>query len=364
MNKKWLEMFERLVNTDTGFDLDSSTKLERTRFVAEHLKSLGFEVHTEKAAHVALRGEPPYLTLIGHLDTVFKEGEASRRPFKVENNVAMGPGVADMKGGVVVLLAVVEEALKKGIDSLCIILNVDEELGSKESKETFEKYAKESFCCLSFEPGGANGGIVVSRKGIASLDMRVKGVKGHASRLEEGANAIVEASHKICKLYALNGHIGSLTVSPTVINGGEKSNITPDLCKVYCDVRFSNQEELKEFEEKLAEITRTSWIERTSCEYSLIQRRPAMVFMEEMKLAVEDAFQRLGKRFELQHSSGGADGAFFTALGVPTLDGLGLCGGRFHSEEEFALIDSFEERVMLSLELLNYFSSKRKKVIS
>jgi len=360
MDKKWLEIFERLVNTDTGFDLDSSTKLERTQFVAAFLKDLGFQLHEERAAHVALKGEAPYLTLIGHLDTVFKEGEATRRPFKLEDNVAKGPGVADMKGGVVVLLAVVEEATRKGLDGLCVILNVDEELGSKESRETFERYAKQSLCCLSFEPGGVHGGIVVSRKGIASLDIQVKGIKGHASRLQEGANAVVEASHKVCQIYALNGQIGSLSVNPTIISGGEKSNITPDLCKVHCDVRFSNAEELEEFKRKLEEIVRSNHIERTSCEYSLNERRPAMIFMEEMRQALEEAFQKLQKRFELEHSSGGADGAFFTALGVPTLDGLGLSGGRFHSEEEFALVDSFEGRVKLSLEVLDHFDKKRR----
>lgn len=359
MEKKWLDMFERLVNIDTGFDLDAKAKLSRTQFVVDFLKGLGFDVHEERAAHVAVKGDPPYLTLIGHLDTVFKEGEAAKRPFTVENGVARGPGVADMKGGVVVLLATVDEALKRSLDGLCVILNVDEELGSKESRETFEKYAKKSACCLSFEPGNVNGEIVVSRKGIASLDIVVKGIKGHASRLEEGANAIVEASHKICQIYALNGTLGDLSVNPTIINGGEKSNITPDLCKFYCDVRFSNKKELGEFERKLAEIARTSSVERTSCEYSLNERRPAMIFMEEMKRALEEVFQRLGKRFELEHSSGGADGAFFTALDVPTLDGLGLCGGRFHSEEEFALLGSFDERVKLSLELLKYFDERR-----
>ncbi|MCS7175767.1 M20 family metallopeptidase [Pseudothermotoga sp.] len=359
MEKRWLDLFERLVNIDTGFDLDVETKLSRTRFVMDSLKKLGFEVHEEKAAHVAEKGQPPYLTLIGHLDTVFKEGEAIRRPFKVENGVAKGPGVADMKGGVIVLLATVEEALKENLDGLCVVLNVDEELGSKESRNTFENYARKSVCCLSFEPGGINGEIVTSRKGIASLDIVVKGVKGHASRLEEGANAIVEASHKICQIYSMNGIVGSLSVNPTIINGGEKSNITPDLCKVYCDVRFSSKQELKEFEKKLAEITRTSFVERTTCEYNLNERRPAMSFMEEMKQALEEVFQRLGKRYEFEHSSGGADGAFFTALGVPTLDGLGLCGGRFHSEEEFAFIQSFDERVKLSLELLRYFDERR-----
>lgn len=131
VEEKWLKLYEKLVNTDTGFDIDLSTKLKRTSFIAEILQKMGFEVHQEEAAHVALIGREPYLTLIGHLDTVFKEGESQRRPFQIKENLVYGPGAADMKGGIVTLLATCELARKAGIDNLCVILNVDEELGSK-----------------------------------------------------------------------------------------------------------------------------------------------------------------------------------------------------------------------------------------
>ncbi|MEJ5230176.1 MAG: M20/M25/M40 family metallo-hydrolase [Pseudothermotoga sp.] len=359
MIEKWLNLYKELVNTDTGFDIDFHTKLSRTSFVAQILEQMGFSVFQEEAAHVGLLGEEPYLTLIGHLDTVFKEGEALRRPFCIENGVVRGPGAADMKGGVVTLLAATQMAIEKGIRNLCVILNVDEELGSKASKTTFEKYAAKSLCCLSFEPGGVNGEIVNSRKGIASMNLVVKGKKGHASRLEEGANAIVEACRKIDAIYSLNGKIGSVTLNPTIMNAGEKSNITPDLCNAYFDVRFSTQKEFEQCREILSELCSKTSIDGTSCELSIQIRRPSMEFHPKMKEAVEKAFERIGVRFDYQHSSGGADSAFFSQFGVPTIDGLGLVGGRFHSEEEFALLNSFETRVALSLEILRYFNSKR-----
>ncbi|HEY8542934.1 MAG TPA: M20/M25/M40 family metallo-hydrolase [Pseudothermotoga sp.] len=359
MEEKWLRLYEKLVNTDTGFDISLSAKLERTSFVTEILNTYGFEVHQEEAAHVALLGKEPYLTLIGHLDTVFKEGESKARPFQIKENLIYGPGVSDMKGGIITLLATVEAARKNSINSLCVILNVDEELGSKVSRETFYKYANKSVCCLSFEPGGVNGEIVASRKGIVSMNLTVKGKKGHASRLHEGANALVEACRKVDKIYSLNGVFGDLTLNPTIINSGEKSNITPDLCNVYFDVRFSTKSELEDCRKSISEICSDTSIEGTVCEFSFQERRPAMGFHPQMKIALEKTFEKIGRRFELQHSSGGADSAFFYEFNVPTIDGLGITGGRFHSEEEYAFLNSFEPRVALSLEILKYFDQKR-----
>lgn len=359
MEERWLKLYERLVNTGTGFDVDFHTKLERTSFIADKLKELGFGVFQEGAAYVAIHGEKPYITLIGHLDTVFKEGEAAKRPFQMRDGIAYGPGAADMKGGIITLLATVELAIREGIKNICVILNVDEELGSKTSRQTFEKYAPESLCCLSFEPGGVNGEIVTSRKGIASMNLVVRGKKGHASRLQEGANALVEACRKTDKIYSLNGVFNDLTLNPTIINAGEKSNITPDLCNVYFDVRFSSKKDLEDCREKIQQICSVNSINGTSCEFSLEERRPAMEFHPQMKIALQKAFEKLGESFEYQHSSGGADSAFFYELGVPAIDGLGITGGRFHSEEEYAILNSFDSRVVLSLEIIRYFNQKR-----
>lgn len=359
MDKKWFGIYERLVNTDTGFDIDLSQKLLRTDFVAEELAKLGFKLIRESAAHVGILGKPPYITLIGHLDTVFKEGESSKRPFNVRNDIVYGPGVADMKGGIVTLLATVEKAVSSGFKDICVIMNVDEELGSKTSRETFYKYAKESICCLSFEPGGSNGEVVISRKGIASMNLTVRGIKGHASRLEEGANAIVEASKKLVEIYSLNEKFSDLTANPTIVNGGEKSNITPDLCMVYFDVRFSDQKDLEKFKEKVFQICSFSSIKGTNCDLSLQERRPAMKPHPEILKALEEISKELLKEIKVQHSNGGADSAFFYQFDVPSIDGLGISGGRFHSEDEYAILSSFEPKIELSMALIKHFSNRR-----
>ncbi|AEH51403.1 M20/M25/M40 family metallo-hydrolase [Pseudothermotoga thermarum] len=356
MEKRLIELYERLVNTDTGFDIDYSTKLARTSFVVDELRKLGFSAHQEEAAHVAILGEPPYITLIGHLDTVFKEGESSKRPFKVVDSIAYGPGVADMKGGIIVLLKVAEEAVKSGVKNLCIIMNVDEELGSKASRKTFYAYAEKSLCCLSFEPGGENGSLILTRKGIVPTNLYVKGIKGHAARLHEGANAILEAARKIDQIYSLNGKFGSVTLNPTLINGGEKSNITPDSCKVYFDIRYLERNDFEKCKLALEKICSETTVPGTSCQIEFEESRPSMTLHPKMKEAVEKVLNKLGINVEFEHSSGGADSAFFSQANVPTLDGLGICGGKFHSEQEFALLDTFEPRVKIALELIRYFS--------
>ncbi len=355
MDRYLLELYEKLVNTDTGYDVDYQTKLARTTFVADELKKLGFSIHQEEAAHVALLGKPPYITLIGHLDTVFKEGESAKRPFTVKDGLAYGPGVADMKGGIITLLKVAEEAVKDGFDNLCVIMNVDEELGSKASRSTFCKYAKESICCLSFEPGGENQELVLTRKGIVPTNLVVKGVKGHASRLEEGANAVVEAARKINEIYSLNGKFGSVTLNPTIINGGEKSNITPDLCRVYFDLRYLDKNDLEKCKDALGKICSQTTVPGTSCQIEMQESRPSMTLHPRMKEAVENVLRELNLNVGFEHSNGGADSAFFSQLDVPTLDGLGICGGRVHSEQEYAILGSFEARVKIALSLVKFF---------
>lgn len=356
MDRYWLNIYERLVNTDTGFDISCGEKLRRTLFVLDILKDMGFSTTKTRAAFVGKLGNPPYKTLIGHMDTVFPEKEAEKRPFKLESGVVRGPGAADMKGGVITALATLQRAVSEGISDVCVILNVDEELGSKESREIFSEIAEQSKCCLSFEPGRENNGLVISRKGIASLQLEVRGISGHASRLEEGANAVVEIAHKICEIYQFNSANLSLTVNPTIVKGGKKSNITPNEASAYFDVRFSVEHELSELERFIQKVLSTSHIPGTKSTYTLIKARPPMPENREMKRIILEILDKLNINLPLVHASGGADSAFFAVKGVPFVDGLGISGGRFHSEEEFALLDSFEDRVRLSLELLRRFS--------
>ncbi len=188
----WMGLYEKLVNTDTGFDLSIEEKLDSTEFLREILEDLGFEVRRGRASHIAKMGDPPYVTLIGHLDTVFPRGEPERRPFRVEGDIVKGPGVADMKGGAVILLKAIEDYLRIGKKlSLAVVLNVDEEIGSPEGRLDHYEMAENSRFVLSFETGRKDGDVVIGRKGIASLKLKVIGRSGHASMPQSGINALL-----------------------------------------------------------------------------------------------------------------------------------------------------------------------------
>ena len=348
MEERWLSLYERLVNTDTGFEVSIDEKLDRTSFLADILSDMGFEVRRGRASHVAFRGDPPYITFIGHLDTVFKAGEPERRPFQVRGNEVRGPGVADMKGGVILLLMALERILEdfKG-SSIGVVLNVDEEIGSGESAEDHLSMAEKSKFCLSFETGRGKWKVVTGRKGIASLMLKVKGRSGHASLPDSGANAVVELASKVQRVASLR--FGDLTVVPTIISGGTKSNVIPDRAELFCDVRFSDFSEIDILKGSMRDLVGEKLVEGTITTYEVEIRRMPMREMEVVGEIIENVSKRLRKEIERIHVGGGGDAAFYTFKGVPAVDGLGIVGEKIHSEDEVAYLDSVESRLAISL---------------
>ncbi len=347
----WIEIYEKLVNTDTGFELDVDEKLRSTEFVAEILREMGFDVRTGRASHIAVLGDPPYVTLIGHLDTVFKRGEPQRRPFKRDGDVVKGPGVADMKGGVVVMLESLDRFLKERKElSIAVVLNVDEEVGSPEGRFDHYEMAERSRFCLSFETGRKDEAIVLGRKGIASLKVSIIGKSGHASLPSSGANALIEMSDKLIKLWSLSR--GDLTVTPTICSSGYKINVVPDKAEAMLDVRYSDIEQIKDLRLKLEDIFHDKLIERTKVSYSLELKRPPMKKSERAEEVFEIVKERIGKDIKGLFVSGGGDAAFYAEKGVPSVDGLGPVGRWIHSPNEEAYLSTFESRVKLTIEFL------------
>ncbi len=350
MNEKWIGIYERLVNTDTGYEVGIEEKLDRTSFVSDILKDMGFEVKRGKASHIAWRGNPPYIAFIGHLDTVFKLGEPERRPFEISNGVVKGPGVADMKGGVILLLMTLERIVDEFRNvPIGVVLNVDEEIGSNFSAEDHLDMAAKSRFCLSFETGRGTWKVVTSRKGIANLVLRVKGKSGHASMPRSGANAIVELSYKIPRLASLR--VGDSTVVPTMVDGGVKSNVIPDKAEVFCDVRFSDFSEIDEIKGIVEDLVGEKIVEGTLTTYEMEIRRMPMKKLDPVEEVLKAVSNELGVEIESLYVGGGGDAAFYTSKGVPSIDGLGLVGRNIHSEYEEAYLDTAEDRLKLALKI-------------
>ncbi len=348
---RWLEVYEKLVNTDTGFELSDDEKLDATEFIADILKDMDFNVTRGRASHIATMGSPPYVALIGHLDTVFKRDEPSKRPFRMEGDVVKGPGVADMKGGIVVLLESLRRYLmERKESSLAVVLNVDEEVGSPNGRIDHYEVAKNSFFCLSFETGRKNEAVVLERKGIASLEVTVVGRSGHASLPESGANALVEAADKILKIWQLSR--GDLTVTPTVFNSGFKINVIPDKANAMFDVRYKDLDQIRELRLKLEDIFHGKLVPEAKVSYSLEVKRPPMRKMEKAEEVFALAKSHLNLDIKGLSVSGGGDAAFYTEKGVPAIDGLGIVGRWIHSPDEEAYLSTFEGRVRLAMELI------------
>jgi len=359
---------ERLVNTDCG----SYTKTGVDwvgRWTADFLRGMSASVETRP--HDTLgdtvigtlegrAGAGPRVLLIGHLDTVFDEGTAAARPFRIADGRAYGPGVTDMKSGLLAglyAIAALRDVLGElPFERLVYIANPDEEIGSVSSRPHIREFASGSDVCLVLECARANGDIVSARKGIVDLRLTVHGRAAHAGvEPEKGRNAIVEAARLTRDLAALNGRWPEVTVNVGVIAGGTRPNVVPELCTLEVDVRATGRAELEAAEAEIGALTRAAAVPDTSVEIAEMGRHWPMEKLERSGRLVEHAqavARRLG--FDIRDVvTGGASDANTTAgMGVPTIDGLGPIGGNDHSPAEYLEVDSIVPRTTLLAGLL------------
>jgi glutamate carboxypeptidase len=365
---RFLADLETLVNTDCG----SYTKagVERVgRWTGAALDELGAAVEyrpdpagrlgdTVVATFHGIAGGPRVL-LIGHLDTVFDEGTAAERPFAIEDGIARGPGVTDMKSGLLAGVYAIRALRTLGdvpFERLTFVANPDEEIGSPVSTPHIRELARDADACFVLECARANGDIVSARKGTVDLDIVVHGVAAHAGvEPEKGRSAILEAARLIRDLHDLNGRWEGVTVNVGVIEGGTRPNVVPERCLLKVDVRATKAADQDRAEAAIRGLASRTQVPDTRIEVDwAIGHRP-MEKLERSTRLVEHAValsRRLG--FELRDTAtGGASDANTTSgMGVPTLDGLGPIGGLDHSPREYLQVDSIVPRTTLLAALL------------
>jgi glutamate carboxypeptidase len=364
----YLADLERLVNTDCGSYTKAGVDTVG-RWTAGFLERLGARVEsrpndtlgeTVVATFEGTAGAGPTLLLIGHLDTVFDEGTAAERPFRIEDGVAYGPGVTDMKSGLLAGLYAIQ-AVRDALgglpfERLVFVANPDEEIGSPSSSPHIRALAAGADACLVLECARANGDIVSARKGILDLRLTVHGRAAHAGvEPEKGRNAIVEAARLVRELQALNGRWPGVTVNPGVIAGGTRPNVVPERCTLEVDVRAVERDYLEAAEKAIRELAASTIVPDTRVEIEEMGRHWPMEKLERSGRLVEHVqavARRLG--FEVNDTTtGGASDANTTAgLGVPTIDGLGPIGGNDHSPAEYLDLDSIVPRTTLLAGLL------------
>ena len=366
---QFIKDLETIVNIDSGSRYASGISKvaayfqERFSKLGWHTQDLSFadgEVPCLEAANVDPRTpdvEFDFLFL-GHMDTVFLEGTVQQRPFAIDGNHAKGPGVCDMKAGLVTILHVMETLQHFGITdklSVCAGFNSDEEIGSNASRPWLEEMAAKSKRVFVFEPGRIGGQRVLQRKGVGWFDILCYGKAAHAGvEPEKGANAVVELAHQILKVTTfVNPELGT-TVNVNTINGGTKRNVVPDFAEAAVDVRFAEASETKRIQDQFQQITQHPHVKGVCTEVKGEINRPPMVPSEKtLKLwdQMVEIGSRLGQEMKLIATGGGSDGNFTSALGIPTIDAMGPRGGRAHSEDEFLALDSIVPTVELVCEI-------------
>jgi glutamate carboxypeptidase len=303
----------------------------------------------------------PTVLCIGHMDTVFDEGTVAERPFAIDDlGIARGPGVTDMKGGLltgVYAIAALRSALGGlPLGRLIYIANPDEEIGSPTSTPHILSIAPSADVALVLECARANGDIVSSRKGIMSITVTVHGRAAHAGvEPEKGRSAILEAARITGDLHALNGRVPGVTFNVGVIGGGTRPNVVAERCELELDVRAVTREGLEAAEASVLEVLAATVVPDVTVEHVVTHRWWPMEKLARSGRLVDRAVElasRLGFELKDTATGGASDGNTTAGIFVPTIDGLGPIGGLDHAPGEYLEVSSIVPRTTLLAALL------------
>jgi glutamate carboxypeptidase len=328
---------------------------------AQLLGEIGAEVFGRPARMIALndhpcvlwRGTAPSQVLIlGHFDTVWPLGTLVEWPYTVNDGIASGPGVFDMKAGIVQAMAAV--GLLDDNDGVTLLLTSDEEIGSAASRELIETEARHAAAVLVCEPSADGGAVKIARKGIGSYRLDIRGRAAHAG-LEPhlGINAGVEMAHQVLALAGLADPAQETTVTPTVLAAATTANTVPEHATAVVDTRAWTTAELERVGREIRQLMPR--LPGATVEVSGgINRHPLEESAATALLALtQDAAADIGLAPpEGVRSAGGSDGNLTAALGVPTLDGLGAVGGHPHARSEHADVRAMPARAALLAALI------------
>ena len=315
-----------------------------------------FEVPHGRNLHLAVRPQAPVqLLFTGHMDTVF----AADHPFQglrwLEPGVLNGPGVADMKGGIAVMLAALKAveasplASRIGYD---VILNSDEEVGSLGSAELIARAATGKRAALTYEPSALpDGTFAGARPGSGNFSFTVTGKSAHAGRNpEDGRNALVAAADLALRLK--QGVGPHLSINPARIDGGSPNNVVPDLAVLRVNVRPATLDDQTRaqslIEESVRHVAAEHDVRIATHGHFARPPKPMTPALDALFAVVRQAGADLGQSIGWQPSGGVCDGNNIAACGVPVIDTMGVRGGSIHSMEEFLIVDSLSERAALS----------------
>jgi glutamate carboxypeptidase len=304
---------------------------------------------------VRFRGKQPdgpRIFLIGHCDTVFPEGTAAERPFTVEGGTGRGPGVVDMKGGLVTCFYAMEALLAEGFDdfgTIDILYDTDEERGNPSSRPLIEEMGKSAAAALILEPGRADGSVVSARMGSHYGNLAIKGIAAHAGvDPDRGRSAVHELAEQIVRIYGLARPGGTINV--TGVTGGERPHIVAGDASCFIEVRACQQEVLDAMHDEMTALIEKPALDGTSLHFEPLGGRPAMERTpgtDRLLGLASGIAAEAGVTFTHTNTGGGSDGNYLAPYGVPVLDGLGPVGGNLHTAEEYIELSSLVPRTAM-----------------
>jgi len=358
-----ISLLETLVNTDSG-----SRDKAGVDAVGEHIRTFlaghGIETRTapddtygDAITARAGQGQGRPILLMGHRDTVFPKGEPQRRPFRIDGGRAYGPGVADMKAGLVMNSFVLAAMARFGGPSTMALYTGDEEIGSPFSRPVIESHAAEARAVFNSEPGRAPGAVVTGRKGGVFMRFEITGKAAHSgANFDAGASAIVELAHKTLALHGLVDLENQLTLNVGVVAGGQTVNTVAPWARGEVDLRFVTPHQRDATMAAIEAIMAESHVRGTSARLEitgeflpLVETEPGRVLYRHYGAALAD----LGHEPTALFTGGCADSGFASSTGAPTICGIGPVGGRAHSPEEYVEVTTLVPRAQaLALAML------------
>ena len=366
------QLLKLLVETESPSH-DKSAVDRVGAIVTEEVRKLSAQVevipNNETGDHILARFQPfdtaqdkssslilhPSILLLCHMDTVFPLGTINKTPYREDGEKIFGPGTLDMKAGIVIALAAIEQAQKAGLNRpVTLLCTSDEEIGSHTSRELIVSLAKESALVLVMEGALLDGSLKTWRKGVGEFWVKAKGRAAHAGGdHEKGRNAIEEMAHQVIAIQKLTDYSKQTTLNVGVIQGGTVSNVVPEEAIVQVDVRVMQPGEWGRLESEMSKLKPA--LDGTSIEITGGLNRPPMPFDDTMKATFEKAKSiaaTIGMTLTAGGTGGASDGNFVAPLGIPVLDGMGAVGEGYHSEREYIFADSLEQKAKLIAALI------------
>ncbi|WP_342642675.1 M20 family metallopeptidase [Rhodoligotrophos ferricapiens] len=363
----WLEgheaemfsLLEKVVNADSG-SRDEAGLATVARHFEEALQGSGLQTRLYPQPGygtclvAAVQGEAgpsrDHYLLMGHMDTVFPKGTAAARPYSVTDGMAHGPGVADMKSGLVMntFIAKAFAELKISTRPIQVLYTCDEEIASPASRTLITEMARHARAVFNAEPGRVSGNFVSERKGAFFIDFEVTGIPAHSGvNHDKGRSAIEALARKIIELHALTDPATGVTANVGTVHGGQSINTVAPYVKAQLDIRFTHHVDKERLYRRISDIIHHVHVDGTAAkithESNFLPLFPTKA-SEQVIEAYRACAHSLGLMIEGEPTGGSADSGFALAAGAPTVCGTGPVGGNAHTPEEYCDLSTFVPR--------------------